>query len=60
MSAKHVECSIRSVVWHGPVVTPDTPQTRPGQHGGFAVAGDRLVGIAGAQSGGGSLGRPFA
>jgi len=28
MPAKHVECSIRSVVWHGPVVTPDTPQTR--------------------------------
>jgi hypothetical protein len=26
MPAKHLECSIRSVVWHGPVVTPDTPR----------------------------------
>src|SRR4029453_1699727 len=26
MPAKHLECSIRSVVWHGPVVTLDTPQ----------------------------------
>src|SRR5215211_4656907 len=26
--AKHVECSIRSVAWHGPVMTPNTPQTR--------------------------------
>jgi hypothetical protein len=29
MPAKHLECSIRSVVWHGPVVTLDTPQTEP-------------------------------
>jgi hypothetical protein len=29
MPAKHLEYSIRSVVWHGPVVTLDTPQTEP-------------------------------
>jgi hypothetical protein len=28
MPAKHLECSIRSVVRHGPVVTPDTWHVR--------------------------------
>jgi hypothetical protein len=58
--AKHLKWSVRSVVRHAPVVTPDTHRLGPGQQGGFVVVGDRLVGIADAQSGGGSPGRPFA
>src|SRR5215212_5786894 len=27
MPAKHLECSVRSAVGHGPVVTPDTPES---------------------------------